>query len=380
MHLAGQMKFKFLNPKDARLQIHISQRSNQKYVKTMMDHFDERQREHFRSSPLGYLAEVPDIQFSIQLILQLVFRSVYTEKVNELWFNVQGHLMRFGLHEYTLVTGLRCCLFSEDDDFDRLIERKRLKERFGCTRQFQRLGNASLHMYATLRPTNAEAKQPYFSTFMPYNNPPVPMLDDIARTILALQFCPSHGGSRVGGQSGRQDSDDGVCSEGSGDDETSGDDGRDGQSGSDRDGDDSENHDGDDSEILHVTFECTRLREFITVLVAPLVLTTAPSSTGANVEAGVLGSSPQDIYGQATEPLRTPIDMGVDTGRSQPLDRAYSALCTDDEDLLVGTEHLPYGATTELSHAATVSNVELDGCNVMDGEGKFITCVTSALP
>ncbi|XP_022860750.1 uncharacterized protein LOC111381224 [Olea europaea var. sylvestris] len=124
------MEFEFLIPEDARLRAHISQRSNLKYVKTVMDHFDERQREDFRNSPLGYLADIPDIQFSAQLILQLLFRTIRTEKANELWFNVQGHLMRFGLQEYAAMTGLRCGAFPEGDDFDRLIERKRLKERY----------------------------------------------------------------------------------------------------------------------------------------------------------------------------------------------------------------------------------------------------------
>ncbi|CAA2971495.1 Hypothetical predicted protein [Olea europaea subsp. europaea] len=123
------MEFEFMIPKDAQLWAHISQRSNLIYVKIVMDHFDERQHEDFRNFPLGYLAEVPDIQFLAQLILQLVFRSVRTEEVNKLWYNVQGHLMRYGLQVYTLVTGLRCGLFPEGDDFDRLIERKRLKER-----------------------------------------------------------------------------------------------------------------------------------------------------------------------------------------------------------------------------------------------------------
>ncbi|CAA2967199.1 Hypothetical predicted protein [Olea europaea subsp. europaea] len=124
------MDFEFLIPEDAQLRAHISQRSNLKYVKIVMDHFDERQHEDFRNSPLGYLADIPNIQFSAQLILQLLFRTIRTEKVNELWFNVQGHLMRFDLQEYAVVTGLRCSIFPEGDDFDRLIERKRLKERY----------------------------------------------------------------------------------------------------------------------------------------------------------------------------------------------------------------------------------------------------------
>ncbi|CAA2949041.1 Hypothetical predicted protein [Olea europaea subsp. europaea] len=124
------MEFKFLIPEDAWLRAHISQRSNLKYVKIVIDHFDERQREDFRNFSLGYLTEVPNIQFSVQLIQQLVFRSICTEKVNELWFNVQGHIMRFDLQKYALVMGLRCGLFPESNNFDQLIERRRLKESY----------------------------------------------------------------------------------------------------------------------------------------------------------------------------------------------------------------------------------------------------------
>ncbi|CAA3011329.1 Hypothetical predicted protein [Olea europaea subsp. europaea] len=100
------MEFEFCISKDARLRAHISQQSNFKYVKTVMDHFDERQRDDFRNSSLGYPAEVLDIQFSVQLIQQLMFRTVRTDKVYELWFSMQGHLMRFGLLEYVLVTNM----------------------------------------------------------------------------------------------------------------------------------------------------------------------------------------------------------------------------------------------------------------------------------
>ncbi|CAA2959076.1 Hypothetical predicted protein [Olea europaea subsp. europaea] len=146
-----------------------------------MDHFDERQREDFRNSPSGERALV----------------------------QCASHLMRFDLQEYALMTGLRCGLFPEGDDFDRLIEMKRLKERrllHGFRGSFARkLQKAKrrkekeitctvhgfpiamqLHVYAILYPTDVEAEQPYFSTLMPYENPPVPVLDDIARTVVTL--------------------------------------------------------------------------------------------------------------------------------------------------------------------------------------------------
>ncbi|CAA2969317.1 Hypothetical predicted protein [Olea europaea subsp. europaea] len=123
------MEFEFRISESARLRAHISQHSNLKYVKIVTDHFDERYWEDFRNSSLGYLADVLDIQFSAQLIQQLVFRTIRTDKVYELWFSVQRRLMRFGLQEYMLVTGLRCGAFLEGAKFDRLLKRRRLKER-----------------------------------------------------------------------------------------------------------------------------------------------------------------------------------------------------------------------------------------------------------
>lgn len=97
-----------------------------------------------------------------------------------------------------------------------------------------------LHVYTTLHPTDAEAEQQYFFTLVPYDDPPVPVLDDIARTVVGPQFNASYVGSGSGGQLARQDSDDGVSSGGSAEDETFGDDNGDRRSGSDRDGDDTE--------------------------------------------------------------------------------------------------------------------------------------------
>ncbi|CAA2953455.1 Subtilisin-like protease [Olea europaea subsp. europaea] len=146
----------------------------------------------------------------------------------------------------------------------------------------------------------------------------------------------------------------------------------------------------------HVTFECTRLCEFIAAQVASHPLTTTPRSAGAIFEPGPSGCSPQDVHGRDTDLLPTPIELGVDTGRSQPPVGAYSPPCTDGGELLVGTEDLPEradiapcpdaeheplptplydqeGVATEPSDAAAVSDAEIDGCNVTDGEGIVAT-------
>ncbi|CAA2995452.1 Hypothetical predicted protein [Olea europaea subsp. europaea] len=301
------MEFEFLILEDVRLRVHISQRSNLKYMKIVVDHFDERQHEDFSNSSLGYLAEVLDIQFSAQLIQQLVFKSVHAEKVNELWFNVQGHLID-SVYKSSGVAS------QENSKRPRGGRRMRLLTQF-------------------------------MTSPLPY------------RIILAPQFNSSHAGSGVGGQSGRQDSDNRVSS---------------GRS------------------------------ESIAALVALFAPTTASGAMGANVEASVLGSLPQEVHGRGTEPCPDKHDMAVGIGRSLLLDEAYSVPCSDEEELPVETEHLQDGvnigpcsdddheplptpiddpqdgAATELSHAVGVNNAKLDSCNMMDGEGKFIACITSA--
>ncbi|CAA2989101.1 Hypothetical predicted protein [Olea europaea subsp. europaea] len=88
----------------------------------------------------------------------------------------------------------------------------------------------------------------YLSSLVPYDDPSVPVFDNIVRTVVEPQFHSLHVDSGVGGQSGGQDLDDRVRSGRSGDGETSGGDDRDGESGSVREGNDSEDRDGDDSE------------------------------------------------------------------------------------------------------------------------------------
>ncbi|CAA2971828.1 Hypothetical predicted protein [Olea europaea subsp. europaea] len=124
------MDFQFLVPKNVRLPARISQRSNLKYIKTVMDNFDDRLRADFRDSCLGFLTDVPEIQFFAQLIQALVCRGIHCDKFHELWFNVQGHLTRFGLQEYAIVTGLHVGSFPEGDRYTKALEKRRLKEKY----------------------------------------------------------------------------------------------------------------------------------------------------------------------------------------------------------------------------------------------------------
>ncbi|CAA2974903.1 Hypothetical predicted protein [Olea europaea subsp. europaea] len=95
-----------------------------------MDNFDDRLRADFCDSCLRFLADVSEIQFSAQLIQALVCRGIRCDKSHELWFNVQGHLTRFGLQEYAIVTRLHAGSFSEGDQYTKALEKRRLKEKY----------------------------------------------------------------------------------------------------------------------------------------------------------------------------------------------------------------------------------------------------------
>ncbi|CAA2954001.1 Hypothetical predicted protein [Olea europaea subsp. europaea] len=93
------MDFEPLVPENACLRGHISQRNNLRY-------------------------------FSAQLIQQLVFCCIQIDKRHELQLNLQGHLAKFGIQEYALVTGLRCGLLSDDNVMERVLDKRRLKDKY----------------------------------------------------------------------------------------------------------------------------------------------------------------------------------------------------------------------------------------------------------
>ncbi|CAA2964020.1 Hypothetical predicted protein [Olea europaea subsp. europaea] len=170
------------------------------------------------------------------------------------------------------------------------------------------------------------------------------------RTIHAPQFHSSQASAGVGGQSGRQDLNDGVRSGGSGDGETSGDDDSDAQSRSDRDGD-----------KVRIVMVTTVTILFIAILVAPPVPTTAPGSRGANVKVDVSGSSPEADIASCPDDDHEPLTENLPTD---------IAPCPDDdhEPLLTPIDDPQDGAITDPSHAAGVSDVDFDGCNATNGE------------
>ncbi|CAA2980427.1 Hypothetical predicted protein [Olea europaea subsp. europaea] len=64
----------------------------------------------------------------------------------------------------------------------------------GFSARHQQNSRSSLHVYATLQPTETERGQPHIATLVLLNDDPVPALDDLARDSVALQFQ----GERIG--------------------------------------------------------------------------------------------------------------------------------------------------------------------------------------
>ncbi|CAA2973308.1 Hypothetical predicted protein [Olea europaea subsp. europaea] len=124
------MKFQFWVLENVRLPVRILQWSNLKYIKTVMDHLDDRLQAEFRNSYLGFLVDILEIQFFAQLIQALVCRGIHCDKSHELWFNVQGHLTQFELQEYAIVTRLRAGSFSKGDRYTKALEKRRLKKKY----------------------------------------------------------------------------------------------------------------------------------------------------------------------------------------------------------------------------------------------------------
>ncbi|XP_022897651.1 uncharacterized protein LOC111411343 [Olea europaea var. sylvestris] len=78
-------------------------------------------------------------------------RTIYGQ---EIWFKVQGHLARFGLQEYALVTGLMCGPLPDDAAMDRVLQKKRLKDKY--FKSTERISCGELEK-AFLRPSTPRA-------------------------------------------------------------------------------------------------------------------------------------------------------------------------------------------------------------------------------
>ncbi|XP_022895266.1 uncharacterized protein LOC111409451 [Olea europaea var. sylvestris] len=90
---------------------------------------DEKHQDLLTNSCFGHLLCLRKIKLASQLVHQLILRSISTSKENEVFIKVGDKLARFGLQEFTLVTGLKAGDLENEDP--KLGQNCRLvKERF----------------------------------------------------------------------------------------------------------------------------------------------------------------------------------------------------------------------------------------------------------
>ncbi|XP_031743218.1 uncharacterized protein LOC101221625 isoform X30 [Cucumis sativus] len=69
---------------------------------------NERQLKKFKKSCFGNFLDLKISKFSSQLFYHLIRRQCCSKNRNELWFNLEGRIHKFGMKDFALITGLNC--------------------------------------------------------------------------------------------------------------------------------------------------------------------------------------------------------------------------------------------------------------------------------
>ncbi|XP_075076838.1 uncharacterized protein LOC142163450 [Nicotiana tabacum] len=87
------------------------------------------QLQMFRASCFGYFLDLPQFKIRNQLIHCILLREVVPGRERKLWVKINGCLLRFGIGEFAVITGLKCV---EDDTtfYDKPDVNRLLKEYF----------------------------------------------------------------------------------------------------------------------------------------------------------------------------------------------------------------------------------------------------------
>ncbi|KAF4347544.1 hypothetical protein G4B88_023425 [Cannabis sativa] len=73
------------------------------------ENLSDDQKELFRKSPFGHFLDVSNFNYQIQLIDLVLLRQIHTKRDDvELWFKLGDKAVRFGIEEFSLITGLDC--------------------------------------------------------------------------------------------------------------------------------------------------------------------------------------------------------------------------------------------------------------------------------
>ncbi|CAA0828670.1 Domain of unknown function (DUF1985 [Striga hermonthica] len=62
----------------------------------------------FRNSAFGKFIDLPHYKVQNQLVNLISLREVHQPRLDEMWFDFGGKIMRFGVEEFTVISGLKC--------------------------------------------------------------------------------------------------------------------------------------------------------------------------------------------------------------------------------------------------------------------------------
>ncbi|KAM3363676.1 hypothetical protein P3S68_018530 [Capsicum galapagoense] len=96
----------FLGPSDhykCQLSVHIYC----DIVTALKSKLDKKQLDLFKNSCFGYFLSLPSVFPQNQLIYGMLLRKLVCERDDEIWIKVNNTRLRFGLQEFTIISGLK---------------------------------------------------------------------------------------------------------------------------------------------------------------------------------------------------------------------------------------------------------------------------------
>ncbi|KAF4379627.1 hypothetical protein F8388_023644 [Cannabis sativa] len=78
-------------------------------INDINENLSDDQKELFRKSPFGHFLDVSNFNYQIQLIHLVLLQQIHTERDDvELWFKLGDKAVRFGIEEFSIITGFDC--------------------------------------------------------------------------------------------------------------------------------------------------------------------------------------------------------------------------------------------------------------------------------
>ena len=113
--------------------------------------------EKAENSPFGQFFKAPPMQSSGVIIHQLLLRKVATKKRDELQFMIGGKILRFGIGEFALITGLKCGPDPNEEKWAEIVKSRRLIEAYMNDKEDVRTGDLELAFMNCTDPRCLEA-------------------------------------------------------------------------------------------------------------------------------------------------------------------------------------------------------------------------------